>query len=54
MPQIADILVSYLYAVIISFVSIIALFLMPPAGIAMFLYLSGYLRHELKGHDVPH
>lgn len=40
-----DMLVRLIYMVIVSFVALPALFIMPPIGILLLLYLRGVIRH---------
>jgi hypothetical protein len=44
-----DIIVKTIYAIILSFISLLALFMIPPAGIILLLWLSNFIDSELNG-----
>jgi hypothetical protein len=47
MLRIIDILVKFAYSTILSFAAIIGLFIMPPVGILLFIYLRSFLKRQL-------
>lgn len=50
MLDVLDVVVKYIYSVILSMAALIALMLVPPIGMIMLMGLSQFLKHE-AGND---
>jgi len=50
MPFIVDRLVRFMHAIILSLAALIGLFVLPPVGILLLLYLRTFLQYEATGN----
>ncbi len=42
-----DMCVKFTYSILLSFAAIIGLFIMPPVGIVLFIYLRSFLKRQV-------